>query len=186
MARVHIAEDVQNFPMNYVFSTYAPRLSAAAGAYSRAVYEHTALSVREMEGARYRSAQINGCIVCEAARASADFDTHMPGNSMPLERPMRLRGEFPTEAFYKEVENWLTSDIFSPRERPAIEFAERMGERPKSFEGDEAFWSQVKEQFSDDEIVDLTLAIGSWIALGRATHILELDGACVLPSAMAA
>jgi alkylhydroperoxidase family enzyme len=33
--------------------------------------------------------------------------------------------------------------------------------------------------FSDAEIVDATFSIGSWMALGRLTHVLELDGVCM-------
>ena len=39
------------------------------------------------------------------------------------------------------------------------------------------------DTFTDKDIVDMTFAIGSWIALGRLTHVLELDGVC-MPTAM--
>jgi hypothetical protein len=35
----------------------------------------------------------------------------------------------------------------------------------------------------DKEIVDMTFAIGSWIAFGRLTHVLEFDGVC-MPTAL--
>ncbi len=183
MPRVHILHENESAPSIFAFDHYARKLSRPAMGYSRAVYEHTELSIHEMEGARYRTALINGCAVCRTARAGRDFDTYMPGSDTPLERPMSTRGELPSEEFYAAVEGWRTSPLFSERERIAIEFAERMGEAPQSFAGDEAFWRRIKSHFDDNEIVDLTLSIGSWIAFGRATHILELDSLCVLPSA---
>jgi alkylhydroperoxidase family enzyme len=44
---------------------------------------------------------------------------------------------------------------------------------------DEAFWTKMRAHFSDAEIVDATFSIGSWMALGRLTHVLELDGVCM-------
>lgn len=70
--------------------------------------------------------------------------------------------------------------LFSERERIAIEMAERMGERPHSMAGDEAFWERVHGHFSDEEIVDMTLSIGSWISMGRVVHTLELDEVCAI------
>jgi alkylhydroperoxidase family enzyme len=184
MARVHIPDDAA-FPAAYVFSHYAQKLGAAGSAFSVSVYEHTLLSAREMEGARYRIAQINGCTLCAEHRAGK-YDTHLPGSSVPMARPMHTRGEIPDEAFYEAVNDWRTSPTFSARERLAIEFAERMGERPRSFENDEAFWARLHANFTDEQIVDLTLSVASWVAMGRVTHILELDSACTLPKAAAA
>jgi alkylhydroperoxidase family enzyme len=185
MAQVHVPDEAGDYPTAYVFSHYAPRLGAAGAAFSMAVYEHSSLSVREMEAARYRTALINGCTLCQAHRP-LDFDAQLAAGSRPLERPMRSRGEIPGEDFYKAVESRRSSALFSARERLAIEFAERMGERPRSFEGDKAFWETLHANFTDDEIVDLTLSVGSWIAMGRVTHILELDKACGVPTTAAA
>ena len=96
------------------------------------------------------------------------------------------RGPAPEEAFYTEIMDWATSSLYSERERIAIEMAERMGERPQSMEGDEEFWARVHAQYSDAEIVDMVLAISSWIALGRAGHTLELDNVCMASLADAA
>jgi hypothetical protein len=46
----------------------------------------------------------------------------------------------------------------------------------------EAFWARLREHYADSEIVDLTLSIGSWIAMGLFTHVLGLDDHCTLPS----
>jgi hypothetical protein len=47
-------------------------------------------------------------------------------------------------------------------------------------EGDEQFWRELHDAFSDREIVSMTLSIASWIALGRTVHTLELDGMCMI------
>jgi alkylhydroperoxidase family enzyme len=185
MPRVHVPAEAAEFPTGYVFSQYVPKIGAAAAGFSVSVYEHSLLSPREMEGARYRTAQINGCTMCLEHRASR-YDTHLPGSPVPLERPMHTRGALPDEAFYEAVEDWRASPMFSARERLAIEFAERMGQQPQSFEGDEAFWARLHAEFSDAEIVDLTLSVASWIAMGRATHVLGLDDRCGVPRAAAA
>ncbi len=175
MARVRIPANIDKHPADYAFSRYAPKIAQAALAYSRVVYEETSLSVKEMEAARYRTALINGCSACTHARAVRDFDTHLPRSTVALERPMSSRGETPDEDFYEAVPDWRTADIFSPRERLAIEFAERFAEEPRSMRNDEEFWSRMKSNFSDDEMMDLALSIGSWMALGRARNVLEID-----------
>jgi alkylhydroperoxidase family enzyme len=60
-----------------------------------------------------------------------------------------------------------------------IEFADRMGATPKTIKHDEALWAQLHEHFSDAEIVDMTFCIGAWMALGRLTHVLDLDSVCL-------
>ena len=36
--------------------------------------------------------------------------------------------------------------------------------------------------YSQLEIVELSMSIGSWLAFGRLNHVLGLDTVCVLPS----
>ncbi|MEM9706516.1 MAG: carboxymuconolactone decarboxylase family protein [Pseudomonadota bacterium] len=185
MPRIHIPDDEMSNPFGYVASSYAQEMVAAAFKFSGAVYEHTKLSLREMEAARMRTAQINGCTICMQGRAHRDFNDTVASVDGKFERPMTSRGAIPDEDFYGAIDKWQTSDLFSDRERIAIEYAERLGERPRSMQGDEAFWSRVKAHFSDDEIVDMTTAISSWIALGRFTHTLELDSVCYFDTSAA-
>ena len=35
--------------------------------------------------------------------------------------------------------------------------------------------------YTDAEILDLTVCIGGWLALGRTLHVLGIDDSCALP-----
>ena len=36
--------------------------------------------------------------------------------------------------------------------------------------------------YSQQEIVELSMSLGAWLAFGRLNHVLGLDTVCVLPS----
>lgn len=48
---------------------------------------------------------------------------------------------------------------------------------------DDAFWERMSAHYSQAEIVELTMCLGSWLAFGRLNRVLGLDTACVLPGA---
>lgn len=170
--------DTDESPYDAAFSTYAPEISQAARDFTLAAYQNCLLSMRELEGARYRTALINGCVVCKNARGM-DSAEYLKSTGGDIGKSPFARGPVPTQEFYDAVPHWQTSPLFSARERIAIEMAERMGERPHSMEGDEAFWNRVHQHFSDEEIVSMTLTIASWIGMGRVVHTLELDQVCM-------
>lgn len=43
-------------------------------------------------------------------------------------------------------------------------------------------WDRMSAHYTDAEIVELSMCLGSWLAFGRLNHVLGLDTACVLPS----
>jgi alkylhydroperoxidase family enzyme len=183
MPRVHVPDEYASNPSAYVWSQYAPEIAGGASSYINAVYTKSLLSLRELEGARMRTAQINGCELCIGMRSDRDLGAFLEGAGVDPRMAVSARGDpVPDERFYAEIEKWKTSDCYSPRERLAIEYAERMGDAPKTIKHDEAFWTQLHMHFSDAEIVDMTFSIGAWMALGRLTHVLDLDSVC-LPSA---
>ena len=47
---------------------------------------------------------------------------------------------------------------------------------------DAGFWARCHAAFSDDELVDLALCVGSWLALGRFNQVFDIDGACRVPA----
>jgi alkylhydroperoxidase family enzyme len=88
-------------------------------------------------------------------------------------------GPAPDEAFYAAVSDWRTSELFSVRERLAIEFAERFAEEPKAIAADEDFWERAHAHFNDGELVDLAHSVAAWLGLGRVAHVLGFDSVCL-------
>ncbi len=83
------------------------------------------------------------------------------------------------EAFYAAVGSDHDSDL-TERERLAAEFARRYATDHLSM--DAAFWTRCHGAYTDDELVDLALCVGSWLALGRFNQVFDIDGACRVPA----
>jgi len=166
MPRVTVPVDKD--PLVYVWTELAPPLTAAAGAYSGAVYERSSLSLREFEAARTTMARINQCAICIDWRTARD----VPGRATD---PGEVEDEF-----YEAVGGRGDLSGLSPRERLAAEFAQRYSQDHLGM--DDAFWARLHDSFSDDELVDLALCVGSWLALGRFNQVFDIDGACRVPS----
>ncbi|MEK8142131.1 carboxymuconolactone decarboxylase family protein [Streptomyces sp. M10(2022)] len=147
-------------PIGYVWGEMVPGIGIAAANFSMAVYEHTTLGLREFEAARLRIAQINGCLFC------LDWRTERDGAKVEDE-------------FAEAVTQWRTADALDDRTRLAAEYAERYALDHHGF--DEEFWSRMAGCYSQHEIVELSMSIGSWLAFGRLNHVLGLDAVCVLP-----
>ncbi|MET8777201.1 carboxymuconolactone decarboxylase family protein [Nocardia sp. NPDC004654] len=147
-------------PIGYVWGEMVPGIGIAASGFSLAVYEHSTLGLREFEAARLRIAQINGCVFC------LDWRTERDGVKVE-------------EEFAGAVTAWRTTDAFDERTRLAAEYAERYATDHHNL--DEEFWARMKAHYSQTEIVELSMSIGSWLAFGRLNHVLGLDTACVLP-----
>lgn len=185
MLRIDIPDEDAADPYAYATRVHGRQLMATAGHFSKAVYEHSILSLREFEGARSRIAQINGCIICQQFRAARDAGAMFAASGVRPERTIVDNGPAPDEAFYADVEHWRGSSLFSPRERTAIEFADRFAHEPQVLADDEDFWGRAHGLFSDAEIVDLAHSVAAWIGLGRVAHVLGFDSVC-LPFAQAA
>jgi alkylhydroperoxidase family enzyme len=140
-----------------------PEMGIAAGTLSHAVYEQSIVGVRERELARMRIAYVNGCAICRAWRKTT-------GAAEALD-----------EDDYAHVLGWRDHPGYSPRERLAIEYAERFALDHRGLDDDEDFWARLRSQYTDAEILDLTVCIGAWVALGRTLHVLGLDDHCPLP-----
>jgi alkylhydroperoxidase family enzyme len=148
-------------PLAYVWGVVVPGIGPAAARFAQAVYEHSTLGLREFEAARLRIAQVNGCLFCQ------DWRTERDG----------VRVE---DGFDQAVSDWRTTPLLDDRARLAAEYAERYALDHHGL--DEEFWARAKAQFSDAEIVELTMCLGSWLSFGRLNRVLGLDAACVLPS----
>ncbi|WP_380876001.1 carboxymuconolactone decarboxylase [Sphingomonas sp. DBB INV C78] len=180
MARVAIPDSAAHDPLGYALSNHAPEIGSAGGQFAKAVYQSARLPLRVLEAARYRTAQINGCLICQGFRAASHVDGYLESVGGDASRSIVARGgEAPDEAFYAAVADWQDAPEFSERERLAIEHAERMGVDPHGFAEDAAYWARLHAAFTDAEITELTLAIAAWMAMGRVAHVLELDTVCM-------
>ena len=89
---------------------------------------------------KMRASQINGCAYC--------LDMHS--------LDARAAGE--TEQRLYTLDAWHETPFFSDRERAALAWAEAVTRVSETHVPDEVF-EEVKKQFSEKEIVDLTLAL---------------------------
>ncbi|MGW0774913.1 carboxymuconolactone decarboxylase family protein [Streptomyces sp. NPDC002835] len=147
-------------PIEYVWGEMVPGIGPAAADLSLAVYARTTLGLREFEAARLRIAQINGCLFCLDWRTDRD-------------------GQRVEDSFADAVTRWRTTDAFDDRTRLAAEYAERYALDHHGL--DDAFWARMTAHYSQREIVELSMSIGSWLAFGRLNRVLGLDTACALP-----
>jgi alkylhydroperoxidase family enzyme len=160
MPRISVPPDRD--PMMYVWTELAKPVTAPAGALSQAVYNETRLPLREFEVARTRIAQINDCQVCKGWRTARD----VPGRAT---RP----DEVPEDLYEHVGQDWPG---FTERERLAGEFAERFATDHLSM--DEAFWARLRAAYSDEELMELAVCVGTWLAFGRLNRVFDIDGAC--------
>ena len=72
---------------------------------------------------------------------------------------------------------------YSERERLAIEYAERFALDHHNIDDD--FYARLRAAYTDAEILDLTVCIGGWLALGRTLHVLGIDDSCRIPEHIA-
>jgi alkylhydroperoxidase family enzyme len=139
-----------------------PEMGMGAGALSHAIYEQSIVPVRDRELARMRIALINGCAICQQWRKT-------PGAAGNI-----------GEDDYAHVLEWRTYAGYSDRERLAVDYAERFALDHHSI--DAAFYDDMRAAgYTDAEILDLTVCIGGWLALGRTLHVLGLDESCRIP-----
>jgi alkylhydroperoxidase family enzyme len=180
--RIDIAAESADAPLQYVGQHYAPNLMGAAMAFSRATYEHSRLSLRIFEAARTRVAQINGCQLCQNWRSARDTATYVESLGGNSDTVASRDHSPPDESFYAAVAHFRTATLFTPRERSAIDYAERLCLDPQGLAQDEEFWTTMKALFSDTEVVDLSYCIACWMGLGRVAHVLGIDNACQIPA----
>jgi alkylhydroperoxidase family enzyme len=152
-------------PIGYVWGELVPGIGTAASAFALAVYSDSTLGLREFEAARLRIAQINGCLFCQ------DWRTERDGQKVEAE-------------FADAVTEWRTTDLFDERTRLAAEYAERYALDHHGLDQD--FWERMLGSYSQREVVELTMCLGSWLGFGRLNHVFGLDAVCVLPSHLSA
>ena len=90
----------------------------------------------------YRVSQINGCAYC--------LDMHS--------KDLRHGGE--TEQRIYMISGWRETDLYTARERAALAWAESVTLLDEGHVPDEVY-EIVRKEFSEEELIDLTLAVAS-------------------------
>jgi alkylhydroperoxidase family enzyme len=131
-----------------------PEMGAAVNRLVDAAYNKSILPVRVREAARMRIAQLNDCTVCLAFRA----DT--------------VKAQGLTEDFYCHVGVHDDGTAFSTQERLAMDYAERFALDHLSI--DDAYMDRLRAEFTDPEILDLTICLSAFLGLGRTLRVLGI------------
>ncbi len=108
---------------------------------------------------RMRASQINGCAYC--------LDMHSKETRANGETEQRLYG----------LDAWRETPYYSPRERAALEWTEALTLVSETRVPDEVY-DRVREQFSEDELAHLSLAvvaINGWNRLNIAARTVPGD-----------
>jgi AhpD family alkylhydroperoxidase len=117
------------------------------------------LEDRLLDLVRMRASQINGCAYC--------LDMHS--------KDARANGE--TEQRLYSLDAWRETPYYSPRERAALEWTEALTLVAQTHAPDDVY-ERVREQFSEDELGHLSLAIVSingWNRLNIAARTVPGD-----------
>ena len=133
-----------------------PSFQAAVDQLERAVWR-SSLDRRLHELVRMRIAKLNQCTVCMSWRNPTWCDD---------------------ERLLEGVEHPDDIADYTPAERVALEYAERFCIDSTGI--DDALIDRLKEHFDSACIVDLTLVVGKYLALGRFTQVLGLDQSCIM------
>ena len=82
-----------------------------------------------------------------------------------------------------EVLNWRDSKLFSPAERAALEYAERITYTDRQV--DDALFAGLKKHFTEAQLVELTAAIAleNFRSKFNPTLGVEAQGFCMVPTA---
>jgi AhpD family alkylhydroperoxidase len=140
--------------------TLRPEMAGMVNRMIRGAYEQSKLPAAEREVARMRIAQLNDCSAC------ADF------------RAPSMRAAGVPDELYDHVGEYATYPGYTPRQRLAIEYAERFATAHDEIDDD--FFARLRGAFADDEILDLTLCVAVYLGLGRTLAVLGIDDACAI------
>jgi alkylhydroperoxidase family enzyme len=67
------------------------------------------------------------------------------------------------------------SPLLSPRERAAVRFAEKLA--VDHHKVDEALWAELRQRFSESELIELAMHTTLFIGLGRFNEVIGLEPA---------
>jgi alkylhydroperoxidase family enzyme len=137
-----------------------PELGGMVERMIRGAYEQSVLPAQERELARMRIAELNDCSACADFRAPSLRDAEIAAD------------------LYDHVSDYRTYPGYTDRQRLAIEYAERFATDHDSI--DEILFDRLRANFTDAEILDLTLCVAVFLGLGRTLAVLGVDQACAI------
>lgn len=132
-----------------------PRAGQALNPISKYV-NRSRLDHRMLELVKLRTSQLNGCAYC--------IDMHT--------KDARAAGE--TEQRLYLLDAWREAPLYSDRERAALEWTEAVTRVAEGHVPDEVF-ALARDHFSEEELVDLTLAIISTNGFNRLNIAFRLE-----------
>src|ERR1700743_927235 len=118
-------------------------------------FSHSSIEESIRELVEVRVSQINGCAFC--------VDMHIKRATIHGERALRLH----------HVAIWRESNLFTPRERACLAWAEALTQIP-AHGVEDAIYERVRTQLSEKEISDLTfsvMTINAWNRVNVAFHV---------------
>src|ERR1700748_430157 len=140
--------------------TLRPELGEMVERMIRGAYQDSILPAEERELARMRIAQINDCVACSDFRAPSVLDAGI------------------APELYENVAAYATYPGYTPRQRLAIEYAERFANDHASI--DDAFFGRLRGDVTDEEVLDLNLLVAVFLGLGRSLSVLGVDQSCAI------
>ena len=140
---------------------HRPEMADVIGTFNDVV-ALSSLEPRLHEVVRYRIAHINGCTRCKAYRSPEGIAAGV------------------SEDLLDEVVGWRASTRFSELERLCLDYAERFCTEPTSIT--ESHTDAVRRHLGDGGLIDLTVCIAKYLAVGRLISVLDLDQACEIGS----
>ena len=132
----------------------APQFVDVVLAYEKAVAAST-LDPRLHELVRYRIALINRCTICLAYRQD---DAGVP------------------EDLLANVADWREHTDFTAAERLALDFTEQFCGNSATIS--DGLVTDLEQHLSPAQVVELTLVVGKYVAMGRFMQVLGLDQSC--------
>lgn len=140
--------------------TLRPELGGMVERMIHGAYRQSVLPADERELARMRIAQINDCVACSDFRAPSVLEVGI------------------APELYDNVASYATYPGYTPRQRLAIEYADRFANDHASI--DDVFFGRLRSLFTDAEILDLTLCVAVFLGLGRSLTVLGIDQSCAI------
>ena len=136
---------------------HRPEMADVLGTFNEVV-ARSELEPRMHELVRYRIAIINGCTRCKTYRSPEGIAAGV------------------TEELLTHVEGWRGSTVFTSVERLALEFAERFCTDPQSI--DDRLTESLRDELGDGGLVDFSICVAKYLAIGRLISVLDLDQSC--------